>query len=185
MFSVLALGEFIDDEGIDIALGAFSELYHTVTSKHQKRMEMMLITKGLKTEAIQEQIKTYQIENKVQLVNWNEQEKVEDSYRNSSVMLLPSKDNFSKLVSESFSFGLPVICYENDHIADIIDQTCGMLVSEDSSGETILEFSNLLQILYFDPEAQKILKRGAKNKYSDALSWGIEKHQTNKKLVTQ
>jgi len=117
-------------------------------------------------------------------VYWDDQEKVETSYTNGSVLLLPSKDNFSKLVSESFSFGLPVICYDNEHIEDIVDQTCGMLVHEDNVGESIIEFSNLLRMLYFDPEARKILKRGAKNKYTQALSWGIENHQTSKKLVT-
>ena len=146
-------------------------------------MEMMLITKGLKLDIIQQQIKEYQIEDKVELVNWSDQEKVESSYRNGSIMVLPSRDNFSKLVSESFSFGLPVICYENNHIEDIVDQTCGMLVPEDNLGESILEFSNLLRILYFDPEAQKILKRGAKNKYTKALSWGNENRQTSKKLA--
>ena len=185
MFSVLALGEFIDDEGIDIALGAFSELYFNVTNKHQKKMEMMLITKGEKLDAIQQKIKNYQIDSKVELVDWSNQDKIESSYRNGSVMLLPSKDNFSKLVSESFSFGLPVICYENNHIEDIVDQTCGMLIPEDNTGESIIKFSNLLRILYFDPEAQKILKRGAQNKYAQALSWGTENQQSSKKLVAQ
>lgn len=184
MFNLLALGEFIHDEGIDIALGAFSDLYHNVTSKHQKQMEMTMITKGLKTEIIEEKIKNNQLEKKVKLVNWTEQEEVEFCYQNASILILPSNENLSKLVSESFSFGLPVISYENEHFADIVDQTCGMLINEESTGENMLAFSRLLRILYFDPEARKILKRGAMNKYEQAFSWGINEKNSSKKLAT-
>lgn len=183
MFSVLALGEFIDDEGIETALGSFSELYHTVTGKHQKQMEMMMITKGLKTEEINQQLKKYRIEDNVKLISWENQNQVELSYENAAVMLLPTKDDFSKIISESFSFGLPVICFENFYTKEIIDPTCGMMISEDSLGENIIEFSNRLRILYFDPEALKILKRGAKNKYTNAFSWGNESPKASKELV--
>ena len=183
MFSVLALGEFIEEEGIETSLGAFSELYHAVTSKHQKQMEMQMIIKGLKTDDIKQQLKNYKIEDKVELINWDNQQQVELSYENAAVMLLPTKDNLTKIISESFSFGLPVICFENFYNKEIIDPTCGMMVTADSVGENIIEFSNRLRILYFDPEAQKILKRGAKNKYKNAFSWGNEDPKASKELV--
>ena len=181
MFKILALGEFIKDEGIDIALGAFAELYHTVTIKHQRKMSLVMITKGLQVDRIQEKTKELKIENKVELVNWGDQEIVEACYQDASIMLLPSNENLSKLISESLSFGLPVISYDNDHNAEAIDNTCGMLIQEENMGENVLAFSNLLRILYFDPEARKILKRGAMNKYKDAFSWGFEE---NKSLAT-
>ena len=45
-FNVLSLGEFIHKEGIDVALEAFADLYYDVTSKHQKQMKLIMVTKG-------------------------------------------------------------------------------------------------------------------------------------------
>ena len=184
MFKVLALGEFIQEEGIDISIGAFADLYHTVTSKHQKQMEMVMITKGTKLESIQQKTKRYQIENKIELINWGDQEKVETTYQDASILLLPSNENVSKLISESFSFGLPVISYDNEMNSDLIDPSCGMLMNLETVGDRIEKFSQLLKMLYFDPEARKVLKKGAMNKYKDALSWGFEEKRTNPSLAT-
>jgi len=183
MFNVLALGEFIDDEGIDISIGAFAELFHTVTNKHQKKMKMMMITKGLKLDSINQKVKENQIENKFELINWNEQDKVESCYEDGSILLLPSSENLSKLISESLSFGLPVICYENEFNSDVVDQTCGMLIHKENNSDYVQAFSQMLRMLYFDPEARKILKKGAITKYKKALSWGFEEKRNNKSVA--
>ena len=44
-FNVLSLGEFIHKEGIDVTLEAFADLYYDVTSKHQKQMKLIMVSK--------------------------------------------------------------------------------------------------------------------------------------------
>jgi len=174
-FNVLTLGEFIHQEGMDIALRSFAELYHDVTSKHQKQMRLAMISKGILSDYIQDQIHELKINDAIEIVPWSEQEAIEDWYEKASIMLLPSIDNISKLVSESFSFSLPVVCYENEQLHDIIDQSCGMMIDYGNTPQNILNFSEVLKMLYFDPEARKILKKGANRKYETKFSWGFSK----------
>ena len=171
-FYVLTLGEFIHENGINVALEAFAAIYHDVTSKHQRRMQLTLITKGTMNDFIQEKINQLGIGNAVEIVYWSEQETIEEWYEQASVMLLPSNENISKLVTESFSFGLPVACYENENLEDTLDSTCGMMVRRESHQQNVNNFSEILRILYFDPEARKILKKGASRKYESQFSWG-------------
>ena len=87
-------------------------------------------------------------------------------------MLLPSADNITRLISEAFSFGLPVVCYDSEELEETVDPTCGMTVDNDNYQESVIGFSEVLRMLYFDPEARKILKKGALKKYETQFSWG-------------
>ena len=58
-FYVLTLGEFIHQDGINIALESFAGLYHDVTSKHQRKMQMIIITKGSLDDYIHEKVNQY------------------------------------------------------------------------------------------------------------------------------
>ena len=171
-FNVLSLGEFIHKEGIDVTLEAFADLYYDVTSKHQKQMKLIMVTKGSLQDYIQERANKLGIKKVIEIIPWSEQEEIEDWYKSASVMLLPSTDNITRLIAEAFSFGLPVVCYESEELDDTMDPSCGMTIEYDNFQENILEFSDVLRMLYFDPEARKILKRGALKKYETQFSWG-------------
>ncbi len=171
-FNVLSLGEFIHKEGIDVTLEAFADLYYDVTSKHQKQMKLIMVTKGALQDYIHERANKLGIQKVTEIIPWSEQEEIEDWYKNASVMLLPSTDNITRLIAEAFSFGLPVVCYESEELDDTMDPSCGMTIEHDNFQDNVIEFSDVLRMLYFDPEARKILKRGALKKYETQFSWG-------------
>lgn len=173
-FNVLSLGEFIHKEGIDVALESFADLYYDVTSKHQKQMKLIMVTKGTLLDYIEQKAEVLGIKKVIEIVSWSEQEEIEDWYNSASVMLLPSKDNITRLISEAFSFGLPVVCYESEELDDTMDPTCGMMIEYDSFQENVMGFSEVMRMLYFDPEARKILKKGALKKYETQFSWGYK-----------
>ena len=171
-FNVLSLGEFIHKEGIDVTLESFADLYYDVTSKHQKKMKLIMVTKGILQDYIYERANKLGIKKVIEIISWSEQEEIEDWYKNASVMLLPSTDNITRLIAEAFSFGLPVVCYESETLEDAIDSSCGMTIEQYNFQENVTEFSDVLRMLYFDPEARKILKKGALKKYETQYSWG-------------
>lgn len=171
-FNVLSLGEFIHKEGIDVALESFADLYYDVTSKHQKKMKLIIVTKGALQDYIDERANKLGINKVIEIVSWSQQEEIEDWYKNASVMLLPSTDNINRLIAEAFSFGLPVVCYESKRLDGTIDPSCGMTIEQVNFQENVIEFSEVLRMLYFDPEARKILKKGALKKYETQFSWG-------------
>ncbi|MDB4443434.1 glycosyltransferase [Saprospiraceae bacterium] len=171
-FNVLSLGEFIHKEGIDVTLEAFADLYYDVTSKHQKQMKLIMVSKGSLQDYIHEKADKLGLSKVIEIIFWSEQEEIEEWYKNASIMLLPSKGKITRLIKEAFSFGLPVVCYESDELDEIMDPSCGMTIENDNLQESIIEFSDVLRMLYFDPEARKILKRGALKKYETQFTWG-------------
>lgn len=171
-FYVLALGEFIHQEGINVALEAFADLFHDVTSKHQKQMKLLMVTKGTLNPYICKKVQELQIEIAVQMIPWSEQEAIEKWYEAASIMLLPSTENPSKLISEAFSFSLPVVCYERAELEETINPACGIMLERGTFQQNIFNYSEVLRMLYFDPEARKIMKRGARRQYENLFSWG-------------
>jgi len=171
-FNVLSLGEFIHKEGIDVALEAFADLYFDVTSPHQKQMKLIMVIKGTLQDYILERANKLGIKKTIEIISWSEQEEIENWYENASVMLLPSTNNITRLIAEAFSFGLPVVCYESEELENTIDPSCGMTVKYGNFQENIVKCSDVLRMLYFDPEARKILKKGALKKYETQFSWG-------------
>ena len=170
-FHVMSLGGFIHQEGIDTTLESFAELFHNVTSKHKKRMVLSMITKGVLTEHIHQKVSQLEIQEAVHLIPWSEQETIEEMYEDASIMILPSRENIVKLIGEAFSFGLPVVCYAKENLRDIIDHSCGMLMEYQDYEQNISNLSEIMRMLYFDPEVRKILKKGAIKKYESQFSW--------------
>ena len=119
-FNVLSLGEFIHKEGIDVTLEAFADLYYDVTSKHQKQMKLIMVSKGSLQDYIHEKSDKLGLSKVIEIIFWSEQEEIEEWYKNASIMLLPSKGKITRLIKEAFSFGLPVVCYESDELDEII-----------------------------------------------------------------
>ena len=77
-FNVLSLGEFIHKEGIDVTLEAFADLYYDVTSKHQKQMKLIMVSKGSLQDYIHEKADKLGLSRVIEIIFWSEQEDIED-----------------------------------------------------------------------------------------------------------
>ena len=98
-------------------------------------------------------------------------EKIEEAYNQAHLLLLPSQTKTYNGIMQALSKGLPVLSYRGEERETLIDLTCGMLIDYMSTGQSIGDFANLLRMLYFDPAACKILKKGALKKYTTLLQW--------------
>ncbi len=175
-FIVLSLGDFISENGSYVALHSFTNFYHNTTSKHQKRIELVLIDEH---ENLKQQLafcKKLQIEDAVTVLHLGQQERIESMYKNASIFMLPVRRHLNAIVQECLSYGLPLLGYDGFGTEQVIDQTCGMLVQYDTDEESILDFSRMLRMLYFDPEARKILCKGAEARYEKEFTWGQKNH---------
>ncbi len=174
-YRVLSLGKFISGTELDIILLAFSELFSKLTSKHHKRIQLTIIEEQAYVSEVMTRIKELNIEGNVRMINFQDQSEVEKAYFESSVLMLPSLNRAKSIIPEAFSYQLPVVTLERDFVYEYIDQTCGMLVSADSKEDAVYEFFSIMEILYFDPEALKILQKGALRKFDGSFTWGDRK----------
>ena len=171
-FSVITLGHLVSPNSASTALKSFANFYHTITSKHQRRVKLYIVDESANNDMLHKQCLEQEIGDVTTILNLSEQETIESIYKSGSVFFLPVKENKDALVQESLSYGLPFIGFTKYGYEEYIDQTCGMLLKEERDEENVIEFARLLQLLYFDPEARNFLKRGAVNKYEAAFSWG-------------
>jgi len=171
-FIIIGLGDFIDNNHLEITVRSFANFYHNVTSKHQKRVELKLIDDRGNIQKIQQLTKYYKIEDVTEILTLDQQEDIEVKYKIASFLLLPLNRKVENIIQESLSYGLPILCYYSTGSDSLLDQTCSMRIDFENTETSVLNFAEVLKLLYFDPEARKIFKKGAVQKYQADYTWG-------------
>ncbi|MFK7934728.1 MAG: hypothetical protein AB8G22_14555 [Saprospiraceae bacterium] len=80
---------------------------------------------------------------------------------NCQVLFSPTLQPDEPLINTSLEAGIPVLTYDNSTSEQLIDSSCGMLVPYRTGERSAQVFSDYLRMLYFDPEAQRFLSKGA------------------------
>lgn len=164
-FTILAISDVAFESSLEIVMSSFAEFYHNLTPKHQKQLQLIFIDKGGYTIPALQWIEKLNIKHIAKILNWKRMEMIEEAYNNASFLLLPAVEKTYTGIVYALSKGLPVISYKGETQQELVDVTCGMLIDYVSVGQSIGDFASLLNLLYFDPAACKILKKGALKRY--------------------
>lgn len=162
-FSILFPTENLPRHEVEIAIQSFSTLYYSVTPKHRRRMQLSLIYCDGILPLIHSLSNDYGVDCAVAIIPPDE---VEEVYTKSSLMLIPASGKSKKLAVQALERGLPILGYESYSLRNLVDVSCGVLIPYKSREENIKAFAEILQQLYYDPEAQKMLTQGAENRPS-------------------
>jgi len=178
-FTILSVSDLASETGIEIVMNSFAEFYHSLTPKHRRQIQFIFIDKGGYTIPVLHWAEKLNVKTITKVLNWKRMEKVEEAYHRANFLLLPARTKTKDGIFQALSKGLPVLSYRGEERDELIDITCGMLIDYISVGQSIGDFANLLHMLYFDPAACKILKKGALKKYTSVLHW----HQSSGKFA--
>lgn len=172
--SVVTLGRFYLGDEIEIAIESFASFFLELTSKHHKKLKLIIIDDRENEHELRELIERNDIRAVTEIVAVENQERVEAVYKNAGLLLLPSRRNGGLIVPEALSYSIPILCYETEEMRSLVDLTCAMFVKAKCKEDSVSGFAQLIDMLYFDPEVRKILKRGALSKYHKDFSWGLK-----------
>ena len=164
-FTILSLREYTTTKEVELTIRSFSELYHRVTNKHKKKMKLVLIDRGGDLVELNTLINKYEINDAVKIVQPSTFVKIKETFQNASILILPTLRKAINIVPDALSSGLPILSFDGTVQRQYIDNTCGLLVQPQSPEENVDAFSSFMSMLYFDPEARKMLKKGATNKF--------------------
>ena len=179
-FTVLALSDAASEAGIEISFQAFADFHHALTPKHKKNSKLIFIDKGgYALEALQ-RAEQLEIKSFVQVLNWKRIDHIQKAYESASLLLLPSRSKTKALIVNALSSGIAILSYREAEQEQFVDQTCGTLIDYYSDSQSIEDFANVMRILYYDPDACKLLKKGALSKYENQINL----KQTAKKQMT-
>ncbi len=170
-FIVVALGRFLEENSIEIALSSFAEFYHSVSYKYQKHSHLIVIDKKYHHNLNEDLAAHKKIIDKTVFLNLTEQAKIEKAYKEASLLLLPRNINSSVIIKEAFLYGLPVLGYTNSSHDNLLDNSSGMKIRYQNEIQAAQELANCLRLLKYDPEAVKMLKKGAAMKYEKEYKW--------------
>lgn len=171
-FNVVALGRFLKENSVESVFASFSYFYHSVSLKYQKKSSLILIDKEYHHHLNKELAVQYKVDGKTVFVPLKNQEEVECSYGEGSILLLPRRVNSSSIIKEAFLYGLPVIGYANSSHDNLLDASSGLKIYYKFEEQAIQDLAENLRLLKYDPEAVKILKKGAAERYEKEFSWG-------------
>ncbi len=181
MFEVLTLGEFLNKRGIEITIRSFADFYHSVTPKHQRSITMNYIDdSNSNTAYLNHLLEINDIKNQVRVLNDSTDEEKLEILHKTALLSFPSEESAGMVIPEVLSYGIPVLCMECEGLQEFIDPTCGLIVKYEGLGQSVEEFSDMLKILYFDPEVRKILKKGALRRYEKYFSWGLPEYKVER-----
>jgi len=175
LFNVVALGKFLSENSVEMALKAYAEFYHSTSRKYQKYTQLTLIDKKVNQHLSEAMVNQLNIVSSTYYISLSAQDEVEKTYRNGSLLLLPRIINSSSIIKEAYLYGLPVLGFANSSHDNLLDASSGLRVQYQSDDQAIEQLANTLRLLKYDPDALKMLSKGAARKYENELSWGERK----------
>lgn len=170
-FKVISVGRFVPLKGFDLTLLSFAGFIHSLPVEDRVHCKLTLVGTGPEKEFYKTIIAQKQIEPYVAIIEWIDRLELMKLYEVSSVFLFPSHEGAGMVVAEALSFGLPVVCLNNEGPGEFINSKCGFAVSQLNYNQTISELKEALSKLYFDKNTLLQMSIEARKQYLNKFSW--------------
>ncbi|SMG11328.1 Glycosyltransferase involved in cell wall bisynthesis [Marivirga sericea] len=171
-FNIISAGRLVALKGFDLTIKAFENFYHRLNQEEQAAVKLTLVGSGPEKERYCKMIANAGLTDKVEIIAWIDRKDLLNLYRESSVFLFPSHEGAGMVVAEAMSFGLPVVCLDNEGPGEFVDQSSGIAVNQSSSyNETIEELADGLLHLYRKPDFYQRLSQGARKRFENNFDW--------------
>jgi len=171
-FQVLSIGRLVALKGFDITINAFAKFYHQLPKEAQKNVQLVLIGKGPQKTYLNEIIKKHKLPlNSILSKKWMDRRELAAYYANSQVFLFPSHEGAGMVVPEALSYGLPVVCFDNNGPGEFINKNCGIAVPYGTYEDSIHRFAKALHTLYIDKEKRRTLSQNAFQQFEEKFTW--------------
>jgi|GEM_PF-2897887 len=174
-FVILTSLDYHSQQEVEIAIRSFANFYFNVTNKHRNRIHLVIIDTGGQQKEFIRLADKYNISNSVRIISRHSKDSLKKALRHACLLFLPTANSSEELISKALSNALPILSFDVFSIRKFIDNSCGMLFRFNSPEQSVSIFSDMMRMLYFDPEALKMLRKGALKKYKTIFSWKQKK----------
>ena len=170
-FSIISVGRFVPLKGFDLTLLSFANFIESIAIEDRMNCKLTLVGTGPEKELYKTIIAQNHLEMYVEIIEWIDRTELMKLYKKSSVFLFPSHEGAGMVVAEALSFGLPVVCLNNQGPGEFINSECGFAVTQLEYNKTILELKEALSALYFDKKLLQQMSINARKHYLDKFTW--------------
>ena len=179
-FTLISAGRFVPLKGFDLTLEAFAKFFHQLNSLEQEKCQLLLVGSGSEEQFLKNLATKHQVQQHVQFINWIERTQLMEKCKTASVFIFPSHEGAGMVVAEALSFGLPVICLDNDGPGQFIDSGCGFAIAHQRYEDTVSGLSEAIETLFRQPEKRKEMSLAARQKFETAFHWDRRGEQLQK-----
>lgn len=170
-FKVISVGRFVPLKGFDLTLNSFIKFLYSLSVSERENCRLTLVGTGPEKEFYQKIITENKVEKYVEIIEWIDRKELMKLYEKASVFLFPSHEGAGMVVAEAMSFGLPVVCLNNEGPGEFITTNCGFAVPQLDYNNTVSELKDSLQKLYFDKELLYKMSLGARKHFEEKFTW--------------
>ena len=122
--------------------------------------------------------KSENIYDQIDWVAWVEYDQMDAIYKKSSAFLFPSHEGAGMVVPEAMSYGLPVICFNNNGPGEL-SGTAGLKVEYSDYATSIQRFSDHLTKLFESQEYRKKISEKSRIAHKKSFTWGHKREVIN------
>ena len=122
----------------------------------------------------------HDITSQVKIISWIERDALMQKFKSASVFLFPSHEGAGMVVAEALSFGLPVICLDNEGPGQFITESCGIAVPSSTYNETVQNLAQGLNTLYYERQRRQEMRVAARQRFVDVFHWDRRGEQLQK-----
>ena len=153
------------EKSLEMVIDVFASFYHGLTNKNQQRLKFLIVgADKSNTEKVTALAKNFEIGHTVEFVSAADAST--KGYGAATVLVEAATGEDDSFIIDGLGHGLPVLTFITPARREILDNSCAVMVKYRDYEANVNSLANALEIIYFDPEARKMLRRGALSKHA-------------------
>lgn len=179
-FTLISAGRFVPLKGFDLSIHSFAAFIKSLPEKERNQCELVLVGQGPEEDFLKKIVSSYGIEKHLRFISWIDRADLMKLFREASAFLFPSHEGAGMVVAEAMSFGLPVICLDNEGPGQFINKEVGFAVPHGKYHETIAELAKAVANLYHSStETREKMRTAARIHFEKSFHWNRRGEQLN------
>ena len=150
-FTVMIAARMVPLKGFDMVIQAFADFYHALPASQQCRARLLLIGSGPEEGRLQRLVQHKQLATCTSHRPWLDRQELLEVYREASVFFFPSHEGAGMVVAEAMSYGVPVLCYQNEGPGELTPATSDLKVPYHTFEQNVADFAQRLRWLHDSP----------------------------------
>ncbi|MFC6223360.1 glycosyltransferase family 4 protein [Hymenobacter artigasi] len=179
-FTAMIAARMVPLKGFDMVILAFAKFYHALPAAARAEARLLLIGSGPEEGRLNELLADNQLTDCVVIRPWLAREELLTLYQQASVFFFPSHEGAGMVVAEAMSYGVPVLCYENDGPGELTPAASTLKVPYRSFAANVEDFAAQLTRLHHSPLLQAAEADLARRHVAQHHTWERRGHQLHR-----
>jgi glycosyltransferase involved in cell wall biosynthesis len=179
-FTLISAGRFVPLKGFDLTICAYSEFLKGLEAIDKENCELLLIGSGPEEGFLRSLVNDLKLADRVTFISWIERGELMAKFKDASAFLFPSHEGAGMVVAEALSFGLPVICLDNEGPGQFISKENGFAIPMGDYKQTVDGLAAAIQELHASPQKRKKMGIAARKQFENFFHWDRRGEQLQK-----